>query len=148
MGGKVLTLPYMTHVGAQLFFGHPLNIEHVVNVFEKTDIKLAENKVKKCKTISDAILILGDYLGVDGFIGPANNPEVLKRYRQFTGKDIFAPGIGRQSVGKLTPKEQLKKFFEICGEKSAAIVGSAIYKSPDPAKAANEFSKLRDEAVL
>ena len=147
MGGKVLTLPYMTHVGAELFFGHPLDIEYVAKVFERANVSISREKLTRCKTISDAILVLGDYLKVDGFIGPANNWELLKRYREFTSKEIFAPGIGRQAVGNQTVPEQIRGFFKICGERSAIIVGSAIYKSPNPQGAALEFAKLRDEAA-
>lgn len=146
-GGKVLTLPYMTHKGAELFFGHPLNIDHVVKVFESVGIKSVESKLKTCKTVSDLILVLGDHLGVDGFIGPANKPNILRRNREFTEKEIFGPGIGRQAVGKSTPKDQLENFYRICGERSATIIGSAIYKATDPSEAAKNFMNWRDEVV-
>jgi len=146
-GGKVITLPYMTHKGAELFFGHPLDVGHVAKVFENAGIRLTENRLKMCKTISDAILVLGDCLGVDGFIGPANNLEVLKGYKQFTSKEIFGPGIGRQVIGNLAPKDQLANFFKVCGERSAAIIGSAIYSTPDPSYAAKEFDDWRNEIL-
>jgi len=146
-GSKVLTLPYMTHKGAELFFGHPVDINHVTEVLNKVAIKLSEEKLKRCKTISDVIIILGDYLGVDGFIGPANNPEILKRYREFTDKEIFGPGIGRQMVSNLTPKDQMRIFYSICGPRSAVIIGSAIYASSDPSKVAKEFSIWRNKLV-
>jgi orotidine-5'-phosphate decarboxylase len=146
-GVKVITLPYMTHKGAELFFGHPVDVNHVAKVFDSEGIKSNKNKLKMCKTISDTLLVLGDYLRVDGFIGPANNLEVLKRYREFTNKEIFGPGIGRQAVGKSTPKDQLRGFYQTCGEQSAAIIGSAIYLAQDPAKAAKEFKMWREEIV-
>jgi len=146
LGGKVLTLPYMTHKGAELFFRHPIDLEHVLKVFDEYGISIRETQIEKCRTISDAIILLGEEIGVDGYIGPANDFEILKRYRKLTQKEIFGPGIGRQA-GNVTPKSQLKKFYEICGEKSAAIVGSAIYSAEDPIKAAEEFKKWRDEVV-
>jgi len=147
LGGKVLTLPYMTHKGAKLFFGHPINIEHIFEVFNEYGVEIKETDIEKCKTISDIIILLGEKIGVDGYIGPANNFEVLKRYRELTQKEIFGPGIGRQAIGDITPKDQLKKFYEVCGEKSAAIIGSAIYAAENPVKAAEEFKKWRDEIV-
>jgi orotidine-5'-phosphate decarboxylase len=138
-------LPYMTHKGAQLFFGHPLNFEHVSRAFTEYGLSLPESRLRECKTISDALLVLGDYLRVDGFIGPANNIQILKDYRRLTDKEIFGPGIGRQSINNLTPKDQLKSFYETCGERSAAIIGSSIYAAPDPAEAAQEFKKWKVE---
>jgi orotidine-5'-phosphate decarboxylase len=146
-GIKVLTLPYMTHKGAQLIFGHPLNLEYVTTVFKEYGISPPESKLKSCRTISHLLLILTDYLGVDGFIGPANNLEVLKDYREFTSKEIFGPGIGRQAVDDTPLKEQLSRFFKVCGERCAAIVGSAIYAASDPTKAAKDFSMLRNEVA-
>jgi len=146
-GAKVLTLPYMTHKGAELFFGHPLNVEYVSRVFMDYGISLSERKLKECKTISDALLVLGDYLGVDGFIGPANNIHVLKEYRKFTDKEIFGPGIGRQATDTSTPKDQLRVFYEVCGERSAVIVGSAIYSSSNPADAAKQFADWRNQVA-
>jgi orotidine-5'-phosphate decarboxylase len=146
-GGKVLTLPYMTHKGAELFFGHPVDINYVLKTIEKYGIGIPDYRIKLLKTVCDLLIILGDYLGVDGFIGPANNPEILKRYRELTNKEIFGPGIGRQATGNLTPKDQLKSFYQICGERSAAIIGSAIYMSPEPAKVAKEFMNWRNEIV-
>jgi orotidine 5'-phosphate decarboxylase subfamily 1 len=146
-GSKVLTLPYMTHKGANLFFAHPLNIKHVSDVLNKAGLKVDQNRLEACNTISDAILVLGDILNVDGYIGPANNQLIIKRYRELTLKDIFGPGIGRQSIENLSPKDQLASFYRTCGSRSAAIIGSAIYGVPDPAKSAKEFKEWRDEIV-
>lgn len=147
MGSKILTLPYMTHKGAELFFSHPINLDHIAEVFENMGINISEDKLRTCKTVTDSILALGHSLNVDGFIGPANKFEVLRRYRKFTDKGIFGPGIGRQVLGNLTPKTQLEKFYETCGRNSAAIIGSAIYKAEDPVEAAKEFKKWRNEVV-
>jgi orotidine-5'-phosphate decarboxylase len=146
-GAKVLTLPYMTHKGADLFFGHPLNLEHVSRVFMEYGISLSQSKLEECKTISDALLVLGDYLGVDGFIGPANNVQILKEYRKFTEKEIFGPGIGRQATDNSTPKDQLRVFYSVCGKRSAAIIGSAIYSSSNPSDAAKQFEEWRNQVT-
>lgn len=144
-GAKVLTLPYMTHKGAELFFHHPVDTNHVASIFENFGIPIAN--IRRCKTISDVILVLADSIGVDGFIGPANKPDILKRYREFTSKEIFGPGVGRQVIGKLTPKEQLRNFYRVCGERSAVIIGSAIYRAPSPDDAAKEFVMWRDHCI-
>jgi len=146
-GGKVLTLPYMTHKGAELFFGHPIDINYVLKTAEKYGIGIPDYKIQLLKTVCDLILLLGDYLGIDGFIGPANNPDVLKRYRELTDKEIFGPGIGRQVIGNLTPEDQLRDFYQICGERSAVIIGSAIYAAPDPVRAAKQFMDWRSQIV-
>lgn len=144
-GAKIWTLPFMTHKGAELVFGHPLDKTFATRIFANMGINIVNERINECHTISDLILVLGDHLGVDGFIGPANNLGVLRRYREFTNRGIFGPGIGRQAVGNLTLKDQLRNFYQICGENSAVIIGSAIYQSTDPAKAANQFANWRDE---
>jgi len=141
MGARILTLPYMTHVGAELFFGHPIDAAYSIRVLEKLGI---DADIEECRTISDLILVLGETLNVDGYIGPANNPAVLSRYREFSQKPIYGPGIGRQARDGSTPEQQLQAFYEICGSNSAPIIGSAIYGADDPAKAAEEFMIYRD----
>lgn len=147
MGAKILTLPYMTHKGAELFFGQPIDSDYSRGVLDKLGI---DANIDKCHTVSDLILVLGEAFGVDGYIGPANNPKVLGRYREFSGKPIYGPGIGRQATGDVTPQQQMQTFYEICGSNSAPIIGSAIYNAADPAKAAEEFKSYRDNiaAVL
>ncbi len=142
---RVLTLPYMTHKGAGLFFGLPVDLTHIAKVLNETGINVPQDRLNTCRTVSDIILVLGDALNIDGFIGPANNLGVLKRYRELSTKSIFGPGIGRQVVGGSSPKEQLERFFSIAGSKSAAIIGSAIYAAEEPAKAAREFADWRNE---
>jgi orotidine-5'-phosphate decarboxylase len=143
LGGKILTLPYMTHRGADVFFDQPINLFYTKEKLEELGIAV---DVKRCDTISDLILVLGEYFKVDGYIGPANNPKKLSRYRQFTAKTIDGPGIGRQVIGDLTPQKQLKIFYDTCKEDSGAIIGSAIYgspKNPDLANVAESAKTFR-----
>jgi len=146
-GAKILTLPYMTHKGAELFFNHPIDVNHVFKIFEKENVKIDVNKLNQCQTISDVLLFLGNTLNVDGFIGPTNNPSILERYRKFSNKEIFGPGIGRQSKAKLPIQEQLKIFYEICGKNSSAIIGSAIYDSETPQLSAKTFNGIRNDVI-
>ncbi|MEM1537393.1 MAG: orotidine-5'-phosphate decarboxylase [Candidatus Nezhaarchaeales archaeon] len=147
LGLKVLAIPHMTHEGAELSFSHPLNVEYAVKTLKDLALHVEIEELQRCKTLSEALLVLSQRLGADGFIGPANKPEVLRRYREFTSKEIFGPGIGRQASGGLTLKEQMETFYKICGERSAVIVGSAIYAAPNPVKAAKTVKAWRDEAL-
>jgi orotidine 5'-phosphate decarboxylase subfamily 1 len=154
-GAKVLTLPFMTHKGAELFFGMPLNAEqryYAQEALENYGLKRAENEilhrqVEKAETITALILILGHHFGVDGYIGPANNPSVLRTYRYFTESEIWCPGFGRQDKHGRSLEQQIKEWSEIVGKKSAMIVGSEIYKAENPAKAAKEIMEIRDRVV-
>jgi orotidine-5'-phosphate decarboxylase len=150
LGGGILTLPFMTHKGAELFFDQPVDSIYTRETLEKLKINVDSGR---CKTISDLILLLGEYFNVDGFIGPANNPQKLRRYREFTQRAIYGPGIGRQAKDNVTPQQQLEEFYKICGKSSGAIIGSAIYgdpKNPDiqnAVKYAEEFRTWRNEVV-
>ena len=42
---------------------------------------------------------------------------------------------------------QLSSVYSICGGSSAAIIGSAIYTSPDPLQVVLEIKRLRDEVI-
>ena len=140
-GIKTLAIPYLTARGAKLFFGQRLDMRYASEVLEKSG--LDRNLVDKCETISDLMLAICESLDVDGYIGPANQPEILSRYRHFTDKPIFCTGIGRQSRGE-SIKEQLQKLYSICGAECAAIVGSSIYGSQNPIEASTEIARLRD----
>lgn len=142
-GAKILTLPFMTHRGASLFFEHPVDLRHVEKILREEGLEFPHSSASRCRTISDTLIVLSDLLGVDGFIGPANNPVMLRRYRMFTDKPIFGPGIGRQA-GKATISEQLMEFYSICGPKSAAIIGSLIYMSNSPESVARDLRDTRD----
>jgi orotidine 5'-phosphate decarboxylase subfamily 1 len=144
-GCKILTLPFMTHAGADLFFGLPLGKDqrdHIQKVIEKYG---KNNKMPvSVSTITEAILFLGDQYGTDGFIGPGNNPEILRTYRQWTDKEIWCPGFGRQDHLGRNLSTQIKEWADICGPQSAMIVGSYIYNADDPAAAAAEVREIRD----
>ena len=151
-GAQVLTLPGMTGAGCGLFFGMPIGDEqlnHMVRELEdygewRNDILYT--RLTRTDTITEAILVISDYFGVDGFIGPANNPEVLESYRKFTKKTIWSPGFGRQEK-TLTMGEQIERWAKIVGPNSAMIVGSSIYKADDPVEAAIEIRELRDKVI-
>lgn len=154
MGGRVLTLPYMTHKGAGLFFDHPLDLDYVSDRLDELGMKDVNDRVvelakrKKSEhgwrswsvTFSDLVLLIGEELGVDGYIGPANMVEVLRDYRRLTSRLVLATGVGRQG-GILT------EVYSILGERSAAIVGHSIYDSPDPVAACEELLAERVEVT-
>jgi hypothetical protein len=154
----------MTHKGADVFFDLPFPVDYAKEKLEPLGLgnvakKLEELRTEKRRhkkdshhwrlpypTVSDAILLIGEEINVDGFIGPANKLDVLKDYRQLSQwKKVFCPGVGRQST---EPEEQqLKNIYEVLGIRSAAIIGSTIYKAADPAAAAAGYRKMRDPIV-
>jgi orotidine 5'-phosphate decarboxylase subfamily 1 len=146
-GIGVLLLPLMSHAGAGLFYSRPLDRSELMYASIKAgiDIKLPEHS--NCKDITEGILLLGEALGVDGYIGPATRPLDLERYRSMTQRPIWCPGFGRQDRQGRDLKEQLKQWVRIVGNASAAIVGSAIFNAADPVVAASEIVKLRDRVV-
>jgi orotidine-5'-phosphate decarboxylase len=139
LGGRVLTLPYMTHDGASLFFDQPIDVDATLQNLERLGIhaaarRLSTLRARKVKergwrlrfpTISDLIFLLGETYGVDGYIGPANVPTALQDYRKLTTKDVFATGIGRQGG-------RLADVYRLLGPHSAGIVGHLILEAPDP----------------
>ncbi len=153
-GGRILTLPYMTHEGADLFFDQPVNPDityrRLTELGYQSAIKkleeIAKSKMESRSwrldylSVSDLVFALGECIGVDGYIGPANLPNVLKDYRKVTQRDVFATGVGRQE-GKL------EVVFPLLRTNAYAIIGSAIYKDENPAEAAKQFSLKRDEIV-
>jgi orotidine-5'-phosphate decarboxylase len=46
-----------------------------------------------------------------------------------------------------TLEKQIEDWARVVGPSSAMIVGSEIYKAPDPGKAAREIMELRDRVV-
>ena len=155
-GGKVLTLPYMTHKGAKLFFGMPIGakqLEHISAELKEYGIKPVPNgeelynALNEVKDVTDLILALGKHFGVDGYIGPANDPDVLARYRSFTSNEVWSPGFGRQDKKGRDLETQIREWAQVVGPDSAMIVGSLIYKAEDPGKAAKEIMEIRDKVV-
>lgn len=146
-GGKILVLAFMTHPGAELLFGMPVDKEHATGVLESMDVPGARELVEGCGTVRDLILAVGEWLGVDGFIGPGNRPEILRAYRSRTRKEIWSPGFGRQDRMGRDLFEQFRDWAREVGPKSAAIVGSLIYKDPSPAEAARRVREILRRAV-
>ncbi len=151
MGGRVLTLPYMSHRGAELFFDaevYPDKVSPRLRAlgFGKVADMLLELQSKKigggwrlpAPSISDLVLLIGEEVGVDGYIAPANNPQVMQDYRKMTKKTIMAPGVGRQGGS-------LRDVFTILGPRSAAIAGHSIYADADPVAACRRLLSERDE---
>jgi orotidine-5'-phosphate decarboxylase len=155
-GSRVLTLPFMTNKGADLFFGMELGVqqvEHILQTVSDYGLERSEetiefwNNLYDSKSVSDVILSMGEQFGVDGYIGPGNNPEVLERYRMFSEKEIWSPGFGRQDKKGRDLETQIREWAEVVGPNSAMIVGSLIYKADDPALAAREVMEIRDRVV-
>ena len=78
--------------------------------------------------------------GVEYFILPGNREEAMRRYHLMLTSMInepkyCMPGIGTQG-GSIT-----KAFSILRGCSAYAIIGSAIYKSKDIAKAAKDFAR-------
>jgi orotidine-5'-phosphate decarboxylase len=146
-GAGVFTLPFMTHKGAELFFYHPIDKDYTKQILQENGFGDMLGEVDRCETMCDLILAIGEHVGVDGFIGPANNPEVLNRYRRFTQKPLWTPGIGRQDKSGRNLEEQLRDWAKIVGPKSGAIIGSAIYGAGNPAAAAKEIMEIRDRVA-
>lgn len=151
MGGRVLTLPYMTPQGAGLFFDMPIDEHYAKKSLESLDMgplakALVELERRKSSesgwrvpraTVSDLVLLMGETVGVDGYIAPANRPEVMVDCRRLTQRKIMATGVGRQG-GKLGD------VYTVLGKNSAAILGHAIYDSGDPVAACRTLHDERD----
>jgi len=147
VGLGVLLLPLMSHAGAKLFFSRPASEEDVRYSAIKAGLDMRMPEDITCTDVTDCILLLGEALDVDGYIGPATRPMDLTRYRAVTRRPIWCPGFGRQDRLGRTLEEQFREWSQIVGPRSAAIVGSYIFGAPDPVAAAKEVVSLRDKAV-
>ncbi len=127
-GIAVLLLPLMSHAGAGLFFSRPVNREEVIQSTRETGLSLPLPDSISCNDVTEAILLLGEALEVDGYIGPATRPDDLRRYRSITQRPIWCPGFGRQDRLGRGLEEQFREWANIVGPKSAAIVGSTIFR--------------------
>ena len=114
---KVLTLPMMTPPTAEPFFADKMR----------------------------AIFLIGESLGVDGYIGPGNKLRTLQYYRNLTDKEIWSPGFGRQNSPFKSVTEQIREWYDIVGSNSAIILGSYIYNSQNPIQRLEEIHKLREQ---
>lgn len=146
-GIGVLLLPLMSHAGAGLFFSRQVSLSLVREATHGAGLNVAFPQDGACGDVTEGILTLGEALDVQGYIGPATRPDDLKRYRSITAKPIWCPGFGRQDRLGRNLEEQFRAWASIVGPQSAAIVGSAIFKAPDPADAAREIAEFRDRAV-
>jgi len=146
-GIEVLLLPLMSHAGAGLLFSSPLDLSRLLTETATAGLNLNFPENLQCADVTEAILILGEALGVYGYIGPATRPEDLKRYRSITSRPIWCPGFGRQDRLGRNLEEQFREWAWIVGPRSAAIVGSAIFRAENPAAAAAEIVEFRNRAV-
>jgi orotidine-5'-phosphate decarboxylase len=144
---NVLLLPLMSHAGASLFFSRPVLQSDVMYSSIKAGLEIRIPEDFACTDVTEGILLLGEALGVDGYIGPATRPVDLERYRSITDKPIWCPGFGRQDRQGRNLEVQFREWAAIVGRKSAAIVGSAIFGAPDPFRAASEIAELRDRVI-
>lgn len=142
----VLLLPLMSHAGARLCFSRPLERSDLVYVSEKAGLKLTFPDIH-CADVTEGILLLGEALNVDGYIGPATRPHDLQRYRNITDRPIWCPGFGRQDRQGRSLEEQFRQWADIVGPASAAIVGSAVFNASDPEAAAQRLVEIRDRVI-
>jgi len=143
----VLLLPLMSHAGARMFFSRPMTRSDLVYATLKAGIDIDFPRDIPCEDVTDGILLLGEALGVEGYIGPATRPEALQRYRSMTKRPIWCPGFGRQDRQGRSLEEQFRQWARIVGPSSAAIVGSTIFRAADPVAAAQEIADIRDAAA-
>ncbi len=146
-GVGVLLLPLMSHPGAGLFFGRPVDRGRVLEETLRSGLAPAFPEQTAYGDVTGAILMLGEAFGVEGYIGPATRPDDLRRYRSVSRKPIWCPGFGRQDRLGRGLEAQFRDWAAIVGPASAAIVGSAIFKAPDPVAAATEIVEMRDNTV-
>jgi orotidine-5'-phosphate decarboxylase len=142
-----LLLPLMSHAGAGLFFSRPLDYPSLTYATIKAGMDIHFQEDSPCRDVTEGILVLGEALDVDGYIGPATRPMDLERYRAMTQRRIWCPGFGRQDRQGRNLEEQFRQWAAIVGPSSAAIVGSAIFNAADPVAAAVEIMGMRDRAV-
>lgn len=146
-GCKVLTLPFMTHRGAGIFFKMPVDKNHLSESLKEVGMSDMISEAENCSNITEAIISIAEKIGVDGYIGPGNDPNTLKIMRNFTKREIWCPGFGRQSKFEMNLKDQFLAWAEAAGTPSRAIVGSLIYTASDPAATARKIKEDLDNAV-
>jgi orotidine-5'-phosphate decarboxylase len=143
-GIGVLLLPLMSHAGGGLFFGAKVDQARLEEETDQAGIVTPFPSGLEATDATEGILLYGEIFGVEGYIAPATRPDDLKRYREFTSRRLWCPGFGRQDRLGRSLKEQFLQWGGIVGCKSAAIVGSAIFKAKDPADAAKDIAEIRD----
>jgi len=143
----VLLLPLMSHAAARLFFSCSVTRSDLLYTSQKASLELPLDSGLQCEDVTEGILLLGEALAVEGYIGPATRPQDLLRYRRITERPIWCPGFGRQDRQGRTLEEQFRQWAQIVGPASAAIVGSLIFNAADRVAAAREVVDLRDKVV-
>ena len=145
-GIQVLLLPTMSHPGAELFFSHSFS-NVILEKVSGSEIFRDKTNLSCAGDITEAILMLGEALNVDGYIGPATKPDDLQKYREISSRQIWCPGFGRQDRLGRGIDQQLAAWAKIVGPNSAAIVGSLIFEADSPKDAADELRKTRDSIL-
>ncbi len=144
MGMEVLLLPTMSHPGAELFFS--MQFSHsILGKVTSPDIFSGKTDLTRAEDVTQAILMLGEALGADGYIGPATKPADLEKYRKITSRRIWCPGFGRQDRLGRDISQQLEAWARIVGPQSAAIIGSLIFEAENPGNAVRELVLTRNE---
>ncbi len=147
VGISVLTLPIMSHAGADLFFSQNVSCRDLAKKAVDSGMEVPPELWEDVLLVRDALLVLGEVIGVDGYIGPATNPEALAAIRSKTKKPIWCPGFGRQDRLGRDLTAQFQEWARIVGSESAAIVGSLIFASQDPLVQAVRIKETIDKVV-
>lgn len=145
-GIQVLLLPTMSHPGAELFFSHSFS-NAILDKVSGLEIFRDKTNLSCAGDITEAILMLGEALDVDGYIGPATKPDDLQKYREISSRQIWCPGFGRQDRLGRDIAQQLAQWSRIVGPNSAAIVGSLIFEADSPHEAAKRLRSTRDDVI-
>lgn len=145
-GLEVLLLPLMSHKSGGLFFDAFIQKDSLMSECSAIDLHV-NMETPDSIDVKRAIIHLGDQLGASGFIGPATRPDDLRLYRSLTDLPVWAPGFGRQDRLGRSLEEQFRQWADILGPKSAAIVGSAIFKAQDQKLAADQIIQMRNMVV-
>lgn len=140
----ILLLPLMSHAGADTFFSRPMDASILRERLIAAGLEAVGSPHEDISDVTEAIITLGEMFQAYGYIAPATRPEDLRRYRSVTERPLWCPGFGRQDRLGRSLEEQVREWARIVGPKSAAIVGSAIFKSDEPEKAAREICMTRD----
>jgi len=147
MGISVLLLPIMSHMGADLFFSRPLQEDELVSRCPETGSVSRRVNRPICSDVTDGIVMLGEAINTDGYIGPSTSPAVLERLRELTSRPIWCPGFGRQDRRGRDLRLQFRDWAKALGPRSTAIVGSFILTASDQVSAARHIIETRDIAV-
>ena len=144
IGMKVLAIPNMTGVGSELIYNQPINRDHIKDIMLENNLN--SKIIEDCITTTELILNICEELKVDGYIGPANKLDIIKKYREITDRPIFSPGIGRQNNNKEI-LDQINELKLVCGDNCAMIIGSTIYSSTNPIRTIKNIVEIRNKVM-